>query len=116
LDSFTADDSDIRVIMLSLSKSASGTNLMIASHIILVDPMSGSKEEAQAFEAQAIGRAYRQGQTKQVTIVRFIIKDTLEHTLYLRNSVTGLLHNSFCYYSLFRNCHCKNHQCRYSGS
>jgi len=47
--------------------------------------MSGSKEEAQAYEQQAISRAQRQGQTKPVTVVRFIIKNTIEYDLYLRN-------------------------------
>ncbi len=51
----------------------------------VLDPMSGSREEAQAYETQAIGRAQRQGQTKPVTVVRFIIKNTIEHDLYLRN-------------------------------
>ncbi len=49
------------------------------------DPMTGGKEEAQAYEQQAIGRAQRQGQTKPVTVVRFIIKNTIEYDLYLRN-------------------------------
>ena len=37
-------------------------------------------------ESQAIGRAYRQGQTKQVTVVRLIIKNTIEHITYMRNN------------------------------
>lgn len=45
--------------------------------------MQGSAKEIKATEAQAIARAYRQGQEEVVTIVRFIIKDTLEHRLYL---------------------------------
>ena len=52
----------------------------------IVDPMDGAKEKAQAIEAQAIGRAYRQGQKNQVTIVRFIIRDTVEHVLLVRNN------------------------------
>lgn len=97
-------DTDVRVIILSLQSAASGTNLMEASHVILlgtyswdmtscsarscfvVDPVSGTKKEAQAVESQAIGRAYRQGQTKQVTVVRFIVKNTIEHVTYMRNN------------------------------
>jgi len=52
----------------------------------MVDPVSGTKKEAQAVESQAIGRAYRQGQTKQVTVVRLIIKNTIEHITYMRNN------------------------------
>ena len=57
-----------RVIMLSLEHAASGTNLVEASHVILIDPVAGSKEEAIAVESQAIGRAHRMGQDKQVNM------------------------------------------------
>jgi hypothetical protein len=36
-------------------------------------------------EWQAIGRAYRMGQTKKVTVVRFIMKDTVEEEIYKIN-------------------------------
>jgi hypothetical protein len=96
LNAFKAEDSKIRVILLSLENAASGTNLIEASHIILMgnsptsslvsllslssplfthlfaplDPVTETKKEAQPVESQAIGRALRQGQTCQVTIVR----------------------------------------------
>jgi SNF2 family DNA or RNA helicase len=76
----------VQAIMLSLENAASGTNLIEASHVVLLDPISESKEKAQAIEAQAIGRAHRQGQTKGIKVIRMIIKDTVEHELYLRNS------------------------------
>ena len=75
----------IRVIMLSLENAASGINLTEATHIILIDPISGSKEEAYAIENQAIARACRLGQNKSIKIIRLIIKDTIEHELYKRN-------------------------------
>ena len=34
--------------------------------MVLIDPVAGSKEEAIAVESQAIGRAHRMGQDKQV--------------------------------------------------
>jgi len=40
--------------------------------------MSGTPKEVRAAEAQAIARAHRRGQEKVVTIVRLIIKDTIE--------------------------------------
>jgi hypothetical protein len=46
-------------------------------------------EEARAYENQAIGRAYRQGQTQRVTVVRFVVNDTAEQELYLRNKSTS---------------------------
>ena len=79
------DKDIVRVIMLSLENAASGINLTEATHIILIDPIAGSKEEADAIEGQAIGRACRLGQNKQVRIIRLIIKDTIEHELYKRN-------------------------------
>lgn len=36
---------------------------------VFADPVSGTKEAAHATESQAIGRAYRQGQTKQVSFL-----------------------------------------------
>jgi hypothetical protein len=44
-----------------------------------VDPPGGSLSEAHAIESQAIGRACRQGQDKSVTVVRFIMSNTIEH-------------------------------------
>jgi len=56
-----------------------------ASHVILIDPVSGTAQHARDVEAQAVGRAHRQGQKKQLTVVRLIIKDTVEEELYQRN-------------------------------
>ena len=53
-----------------------------ATKVILLDPVSGSYEFRKNTEGQAIGRAHRTGQTKQVSVVRFIIKDTIEEEIY----------------------------------
>eukprot|EP01127_Copromyxa_protea_P003356 TRINITY_DN13182_c0_g1_i1.p1 TRINITY_DN13182_c0_g1~~TRINITY_DN13182_c0_g1_i1.p1 ORF type:complete len:1050 (+),score=253.50 TRINITY_DN13182_c0_g1_i1:21-3170(+) len=74
---------NVKVILLGLKSAASGTNLTQATHIVLMDPMQGTAKEIRATEAQAIARAYRQGQERKVTIVRFLIKDTIEHETYL---------------------------------
>ncbi len=79
------DNSDIRVIMLSSENAASGTNLTKASEIIFLDPVYGSKETRQNVENQAIGRIHRIGQTKDVKITRFIIKDSIENEIYDSN-------------------------------
>jgi SNF2 family DNA or RNA helicase len=76
----------VRVLMLSLKNAASGTNLIEATHIIFLDAVSGTKLEAQAIEAQAIGRALRQGQTNMINVVRFVIRDSLEFDFYVRNT------------------------------
>ena len=54
------------MIMLSLEHAASGTNLVEATHVILIDPVADTKERAVAIESQAIGRAHRMGQDKKV--------------------------------------------------
>jgi SNF2 family DNA or RNA helicase len=81
------DDENIKVIMLSSESAASGTNLTAASKVILLDPVSGTYEHRRNTEWQAIGRAYRLGQRKQVEIIRFIIKDTVEEDIYRENKV-----------------------------
>lgn len=81
---FTEND-DIKVIMLSSESAASGTNLTKATKVILLDPVSGTYEYRRNMEWQAVGRAYRMGQTKSVEIVRFIIRDTVEEEIYREN-------------------------------
>jgi len=89
LDAFKRKGATVRVLMLGLKTAASGSNLIEASHVILLDPVMGNKKEAQAVESQAIGRAYRQGQTRQVVVVRFMVKDSKEHKMYVKNYVEG---------------------------
>lgn len=81
---FNSSD-DIKVIMLSSQSAASGTNLTKAENVILLDPVYGTYEYRRNTEWQAIGRAYRMGQTKQVNVVRFIIKGTVEEKIYNMN-------------------------------
>jgi SNF2 family DNA or RNA helicase len=68
-----------QVILLSADRSNSGTNLIEANHVILLDthliPDIKTKKDV---EKQAIGRAVRLGQTKNVQVVRFIMKNTIE--------------------------------------
>lgn len=70
------------VLLLSLNKSASGTNLTEATHIFFVEPVDETKENIIAIESQAIARAVRLGQTKPVEIVRILCKDTIEEEIY----------------------------------
>eukprot|EP01126_Amoeba_proteus_P007671 TRINITY_DN12753_c0_g1_i3.p1 TRINITY_DN12753_c0_g1~~TRINITY_DN12753_c0_g1_i3.p1 ORF type:complete len:149 (-),score=38.81 TRINITY_DN12753_c0_g1_i3:137-583(-) len=78
----TAFSSTCKVILLGLTAAASGTNLTQATHVVLMDPMQGKAKEIRATEAQAIARAYRQGQAKEVTVVRLLIRATIEHKLF----------------------------------
>jgi len=87
IDTFNCDE-EIKVIMLSLESAASGANLQQATHVILMEPPPGSKEEADAIESQAIGRAHRQGQTKQLTVIRFAMANSIEEDLLKRRDET----------------------------
>ena len=70
------------VIMLSLAKSASGTNLTEATHILFVEPIDANCDEVRAIEAQAIGRACRLGQKNNIKVIRILTKDTIEEQIY----------------------------------
>lgn len=86
INDFNTND-DIKIIMLSSESAASGTNLTKAGIVILLDPVYGSYEHRKNTEWQAIGRACRMGQTKQVEIVRFIVRNTTEEKLYNLNKL-----------------------------
>jgi SNF2 family DNA or RNA helicase len=70
------------VLLLSLNRSASGTNLTEATHIFFIEPVDESKENIMAIESQAIARAVRLGQTHKVEIIRILCKDTIEEEIY----------------------------------
>lgn len=59
-------------MMLTLS-TKSRLNLTAASRIHLVEPQWNP-----SVESQAIGRAVRLGQQRNVTVLRYIVKDTVE--------------------------------------
>ena len=81
---FKLDDS-LNVVLMSSDKSPSGLTLTEATHIILLDSLNTSKENAMIIENQAIGRAHRIGQRKTVNVKRFIMRNTIEHDFYIRN-------------------------------
>ena len=68
-----------KIMMLSLKNSASGTNLTEATHVILMEPADSRIESSGvAMEAQAIARAHRPGRKEPLTVIRFVMKDTIE--------------------------------------
>jgi len=81
---FNSDDK-IKVIMLSSDSSASGTNLTKASQVIMLDPIYGNYKYRKDQEKQAVGRAHRLGQTKNIQVLRFIVKDSVEEEIYWMN-------------------------------
>ena len=74
---------NINVVLMSSDKSPSGLNLTEASYIILLDTLNTTKEESEIIETQAIGRAVRIGQTKNVDVRRFIIEILLSMIIIL---------------------------------
>lgn len=80
-----SNNKDIQVIMLSSESAASGTNLTAASTVIIFEPVYGSYEYRRNTLWQAIGRAYRMGQTKKVKVIHFIINGTVEEEIYNMN-------------------------------
>lgn len=70
------------VLLLSLNKSASGTNLTEATHVFFVEPIDETKENIKAIETQAIARAVRLGQKNKVEIIRILCKNTIEEEIY----------------------------------
>jgi len=76
-----------QVLLLSLEKCASGTNLTVANHVMFVSPMCAeSLEAAVAYEKQAIGRVRRPGQERdRIVLWRFISRGTIEEHITKRH-------------------------------
>jgi len=69
-------NADIPVFLISLKAGGTGLNLTEADYVYLVDPWWNP-----AVENQAIDRAYRIGQHKNVMAVRLICLDTIEEKI-----------------------------------
>jgi SNF2-related domain/Helicase conserved C-terminal domain/Bacterial SNF2 helicase associated/SWIM zinc finger len=67
------NDPDCKLFLISLKAGGLGLNLTAADYVFLLDPWWNP-----AVESQAIDRAHRIGQTRQVFAYRLIAKDTVE--------------------------------------
>jgi superfamily II DNA or RNA helicase len=67
------NDPDLKLFLISLKAGGLGLNLHAAEYVYLLDPWWNP-----AVEAQAIDRAHRIGQTRQVFAYRMIARDTVE--------------------------------------
>jgi SNF2 family DNA or RNA helicase len=67
------NDESCKLFLISLKAGGLGLNLTAAEYVFLLDPWWNP-----AVEAQAIDRAHRIGQTKNVFAYRLIAKDTVE--------------------------------------
>lgn len=67
---------EANVLLVSLKAASLGLNLNCASRVILTDPWWNA-----AIEDQAIDRCHRIGQTREVKVVRLLIRDTVENRI-----------------------------------
>lgn len=67
------DDPDVKIMLVSLKAGNAGLNLVAASHVILFDPFWNPY-----VEDQAIDRAHRIGQARDVFVHRLLIEGTVE--------------------------------------
>ncbi|KHE85606.1 hypothetical protein GE21DRAFT_3720, partial [Neurospora crassa] len=67
------EDSQVPVLLMSIGTGAVGLTLTAASHVHIIEPQWNP-----SVEEQAIGRALRMGQTKEVVVTRYIMKGTVE--------------------------------------
>jgi SNF2 family DNA or RNA helicase len=80
------NDPDCKLFLISLKAGGLGLNLTAAEYVYLLDPWWNP-----AVEAQAIDRAHRIGQSRQVFAYRLIAKDTVEEkVLALQNTKRDL--------------------------
>ncbi|PIA54804.1 hypothetical protein AQUCO_00900998v1 [Aquilegia coerulea] len=71
-----SEDNNIVVLLMSLKAGGVGINLTAASNAFVLDPWWNP-----AVEEQAVMRIHRIGQTKRVSITRFIVKGTVEERM-----------------------------------
>ncbi len=74
VDAFQAGEGDL--FLISLRAGGQGLNLTAADYVLHLDPWWNP-----AVEDQASDRAHRIGQTRPVTIYRFVMKDTIEEKI-----------------------------------
>ena len=63
----------LQIFLISLKAGGTGLNLTGADMVIHIDPWWNSSAELQSTD-----RAYRLGQTKNVSVIKLICKDTIE--------------------------------------
>lgn len=69
-------DLSVPVFLISLKAGGVGLNLTEANHVFLCDPWWNP-----AIEQQAIDRVHRLGQTKPVTVTRYVVAETIEEKI-----------------------------------
>jgi SNF2 family DNA or RNA helicase len=76
-----------QILVLSSEFNASGLNIQFAKSIILLQPIRGEYAKIRQTEHQIIGRLHRIGQTKEINLIRLIIKDSIETEILRQNKI-----------------------------
>jgi SNF2 family DNA or RNA helicase len=71
------DNDDITVLLATIGAGGVGLNLTAASRVYIMEPQYNP-----AAVAQAIDRVHRIGQTREVTTVQFLMKDSIEEKVF----------------------------------
>ena len=77
------EDASLKVLILPMRTSSSGLNITAANKIIILEPTLHKNTER-----QAIGRAWRMGQQRQVTVHYLYMKNTVEEKIHEINKIT----------------------------
>ncbi|KAI0444887.1 SNF2 family N-terminal domain-containing protein [Xylaria telfairii] len=70
------EDREVPVLLMSIETGALGLTLTVANKVHIVEPQWNP-----SVEEQAIARALRMGQTREVTIIRYILENTVEQNI-----------------------------------
>ncbi|KAK6826932.1 hypothetical protein RU639_004768 [Aspergillus parasiticus] len=71
------DNNDITILLATIGAGGVGLNLTSASRVYIMEPQYNP-----AAVAQAIDRVHRIGQTREVTTVQFLMKDSIEEKIF----------------------------------
>ena len=71
----------VRVLLLPMRSTAVGLNITCANRVVLMEPCLNP-----ALEKQAIGRCWRMGQQKEVTVQRLVVANTIEARIVQANN------------------------------
>lgn len=84
------DNSNCRVFLISLKAGGVGLNLTAADYVFILDPWWNP-----ASESQALSRAHRIGQEKNVFVYRFISENSIEEKIQILQDRKSKLANTF---------------------
>ncbi|ROV93846.1 hypothetical protein VMCG_08825 [Cytospora schulzeri] len=80
------ENPNVRVLLMTIETGAVGLNLTVANHVHIVEPQWNP-----SVEEQAIARALRMGQTREVTVFRYVLQNTVEQNIVkLQKKKSGL--------------------------